>query len=519
MTNRMRMWRGRALAAVGLGALGGALAGCGKAEAPSGPGFEIAVAPLTLTSVTNACYRVTVTNGPNRTGDIVWQRDNVCADDYGDGRGAITYIGTCDADVAAQNSVTLELMELVEGSPTQTPIADADYQNPCGQIADWSTPGGRDTLLTGEDPYGPCTQNKTCVENADVRVDFDLTVMRRAMQGFFDVAVEFDDIFCSAKLDCQDELLHDADGHRSATAVVAFACTAGENEETFLYTSDLVLSCDDDGDPMTPAPYNYVMGASGEVPGQHGPVQARVGTGPLGAHQEPNNGSKADGVFQWATYQGDEQLTSNGQDLEKCYWNRAVGLDTAAFEALGVTSCTLSAIGTATDTLDGIATLGSAGFTYPIVRWSVVVYTAANATTGTPATLCGPNPLNGDGSGVTTEYVSASTDPQTLMPITGMMACGADVLLCAAGPIIGDGRDRVVASQEGETITVETGGQTATIPLTGALAGYKLGATCHGDGCCVAMDATLDAIIRDPRDPIDFDPVDPVDPPTPPHHP
>ena len=34
--------------------------------------------------------------------------------------------------------------------------------------------------------------------------------------------------------------------------------------------------------------------------------------------------------LEWAAYLGDEQLMSNGEPLEKCYWNRAIGLDRAA---------------------------------------------------------------------------------------------------------------------------------------------------------------------------------------------
>src|SRR5690606_23447930 len=66
---------------------------------------------------------------------------------------------------------------------------------------------------------------------------------RRAQQGFFDFAIEFDDIFCSAKLDCAPSLLHRPDGSRGPTAIVAFACSGGKGDRTYMYSSDLVLSC------------------------------------------------------------------------------------------------------------------------------------------------------------------------------------------------------------------------------------------------------------------------------------
>src|SRR6201999_2048098 len=92
-----------------------------------------------------------------------------------------------------------------------------------------------------------CAQAATCAENADTPVRFDLTIMRRAQQGFFDIAVSFEDVFCSAKVDCEDrdgdplELLFDGD-ERASTAVLALACTAGANE-TNIYLDDVVVDC------------------------------------------------------------------------------------------------------------------------------------------------------------------------------------------------------------------------------------------------------------------------------------
>ncbi len=68
--------------------------------------------------------------------------------------------------------------------PSATPPGDgdADFENPCAEAGD-------------------CVLSFPCVENEDVFVEFNITVMRDAEQGFFDIAVNFEDIFCSAKFD------------------------------------------------------------------------------------------------------------------------------------------------------------------------------------------------------------------------------------------------------------------------------------------------------------------------------
>ncbi len=78
--------------------------------------------------------------------------------------------------------------------------------------------------------------------------------MRDANQGFFDVAINFEDVFCSAKLDCTYDndgnvpinLLFDpVTGERRQTAVVALACTQGPNADnrTHLHVTDVRYRC------------------------------------------------------------------------------------------------------------------------------------------------------------------------------------------------------------------------------------------------------------------------------------
>ncbi len=98
----------------------------------------------------------------------------------------------------------------------------------------------------------PCQREPACVEGGDTCVTFDLTVARPASQGFFDVAVSFEDLFCSAKVDCVAdrggdeplELLFAPGGsERLPSAVLAFACTAGVGADTQLYLSGLAIDC------------------------------------------------------------------------------------------------------------------------------------------------------------------------------------------------------------------------------------------------------------------------------------
>ncbi len=362
-------------------------AGCSGTPAVK-DGLALSVAPLDLPSVSKVCYDLEVTNGPGRTGDVVWSRgtpglnggtgdgDAVCSDRFGNGAGGdISYVAPCDADGPGgqrTNSVTLWFDGLYD---------DADgYIDPAG-FDGWQVP-----CVDATGVAVGCTLDVLCSENADTPVEFNFTVMRDANQGFFDIAVNFEDIFCSAKVDCRDALLHDGDV-RAPTVVVGFACTAGESQRTTLHVSDLVLSCDG----MAPTQLSAAA-----APGQQGPAGA--------------------GVFEWAVYQGDEELTSNGAPIGKCFWNRAIGLDRAA---LAGKSCRLT----------GVASASSAGVVppsgssaYPLIRFDVEVLTADGS-------LCAAQPLNGDESGVQTDYLLGSSAPTGAEALAATMVCS----VCGSG--------------------------------------------------------------------------------------
>ncbi|PKN58204.1 MAG: hypothetical protein CVU56_07150 [Deltaproteobacteria bacterium HGW-Deltaproteobacteria-14] len=323
--------------------------------------MEVRVAPLNLAGVTNARYRVTVVNGLT---EQVAQVD-LDADRYGDGAGSLAYVVPCDAG-ANDNQVTVEILDLYGGDPQ---VALTDFQNP-----------------------GPLTKTVTCRENADVAVSFDIVVARQANQGFFDIAVELSDVFCSAKLDCVDDgppvanidLLFKPGGGRDTTVVLALACTGGVGsaQATHLYLDDIGLDCD--ADELA----DVVLDPTA------GPGNAYGAASP-----DPD---PADAVFQYAVFAGQEALTVGGDPAGKRYWNVAIGLDTTRLGA----GCRLKTRATASDgALAGNAP--PADTTYPVIAYDVLL-----SADGGGLMQCGHNPVNGAGSGVTTAYLAASPTPE-----------------------------------------------------------------------------------------------------------
>ncbi|TNF38167.1 MAG: hypothetical protein EP329_01195 [Deltaproteobacteria bacterium] len=335
-----------------------ALAGC-LAEAPAEPDarLAIAVAPLTLDGVTNATYTLTVLNS---AGDTVWTR-TVDSQGYGDGSGSLSYVGTCDAD-ANPNRVQLVVDELeANGAPL---VSGVDWVNPA--------PAG-----------DPLERLVDCAANVDAAVTFDLALARAATQGFFDVAVSFQDVFCSAKLDCQrDEgaglvdlafLANPLTGARDLTAVLAFACTAGPGQDTVLHMNPIAVACTSGG--LT-AQVDPSAGPGNLDPAFDGPL--------------PNTTQL---LFQAAAYRGDEQLGTN----HKAYWNVALGLNRDAFAVGG--TCRLTASATVSDgPFDG--GFSPVGTRWPYVSWDVVVFDGG-------ALTCAQHEVGG-GDGVAVVYGATS---------------------------------------------------------------------------------------------------------------
>jgi len=320
-----------------------AVTGCVEVHAPAdhGAGVTLQIAPLGLDGVDEALWDVIVENGdtPRQT---VWSA-RLSSTRFGDGAGSVTYVGPCDAsEGASDNRVSLRLIGLYAGNVA----APGGY----GDIAPV------ENALDFRDP-GTMTREVTCLPNADVTVDFNVTIIRPANQGFFDVAVNFADIFCSAKYDCTAaDLLFDELGARARTHVLGMSCTTGEaaDTETVLYLDDIVIDCGAGGtatlDPGAgPGNYRAMSAPAGEQ--WHGAVF----TG--GFNQ----------LFQVASYRG-VTPASGGLGVETRYWNLALGV------AGSLAGCTLTTAGTADD---AAAAGGAQGGVveipdvYPYIVWDV----------------------------------------------------------------------------------------------------------------------------------------------------
>jgi len=341
---------------------------CVRDEAPRGPEVAVSVAALDLPGVSNAVYTLEVQNGSD---EVVWTR-TIDSDGYGDGAGSASYVGPCDAD-DNDNTVLLTLDELWANGVQLT--AD-QFKNP-----------------------GTLQRDFECVPNADVAVTFDLTIIRPANQGFFDIAVTFDNIFCSAKLDCKGSdnqpimLLHDADGARATTLVMGFACTTGNTSDiTILYRDDIEITCG--GNTVTVDPDGAGNLPAGNITGQTGIL--------FGAQ------------------------VSRGKELfafDKQYWNVMLGLvDT---EGVYPANCTLSSAATAAR---GYFTANSTpdGTSYPYILWDDIVLTD-----GSGALQCSQHAVDDTPVGVSTEYVPLATpytfdhEWSTHIPIVGQGIPGA----------------------------------------------------------------------------------------------
>ncbi len=399
-------------------AAGVAAGGCGEGvREGAGPAragrVAVAVAPLTLSGVGNVTYRLTVQNGASPA-DTVFEVE-VDADRFGDGRGGVAYVGPCDA-ADNPNRVTIEILTL---------------EDEAGQVIDEA--GWRDPT--------PVSLTVACVENADVAVDFDLTILRDAEQGFFDVAVELSDIFCSAKLDCVDALLHNG-AERDTTVVVAWACTAGPGQQSWLYMDPVVVWCSD-GTQLTVSP-----------------------GGALG-----NQGGLAPYFFQSALYRGAEALPG----LDKCYANTAIGVDLEAMPA--DLDCHVRAAATAAEARWPMGNT-PAGAVYPYVVWDVPIVEDG-------VLVCGKHAVDQPDSGVRTTYTTVSQGHHfaAAMSCTDTPVVEPTGLVCQTG--LGDGDAVELIDRGGQAIEIVVGG--ISMGMKQLPDGYALATECCQDVCCTPL--------------------------------
>ncbi|PKN54767.1 MAG: hypothetical protein CVU56_24810 [Deltaproteobacteria bacterium HGW-Deltaproteobacteria-14] len=418
--------------------------GCSEANDADGrvkgPALGLEVAPLELPGVTDACYSVGVFNAADpSSGETVWSEGHICADQYGDNLGAIAYVGPCDADGPGgerMNSVRLIMTDLCAGGSCvegggATSIPAAEWDNPC------PAPDG-------------CVKQALCSENQDTPVVFNLTVMRDAKQGFFDIAVNFEDIFCSAKLDCADDEGQDIDllyngAARDATVVAAVACTSGPGDtcDTHVYMNDMRIDC-----------YASVAerDADAGVPVSTYTLSPAAGPGNAGAHPPL--------LFQTANYWGVEQLPQ----MNKVYWTTALGIVESELTAGNV--CVFHGSATAGDHL-------FSNGQSPQDTWYPFIEYAVNLNEG-DGLSCGQHPLNEAGSGVQTVYTDASG-----MTFGNHLDCGTEDVSSTV-----DCSGAVPAlAMEGASIT--STGSNVVVTINGvASQAYSLGAGTVA-GCCV----------------------------------
>lgn len=201
-------------------------------------------------SIGRICYDLEVVNGADA---VVTPPTRICATADGAAAGAtLDFVGTCDA-VENPNRVRISVASLadVDGN------AILDFQDPCAG--------------------GACERTFGCVENADTRVDVDLTIMRPLGAGFVDVSVQVDELFCSAKADCAGPPLvapapggHYVGGGQSL--VLGMACAGPGNAAPAILRSDIELVCggrrvavDPTATGAAPAPFSEQAAFVGEA--------------------------------------------------------------------------------------------------------------------------------------------------------------------------------------------------------------------------------------------------------------
>jgi len=354
--------------------LGGCLLAAPDEEAAgSGPELAVVVTALELASAGDVVWDVAVFSGSE---EPVWQR-RLTSSAFGDGAGSTTYVGPCDARPEAEHH-TVDLW-LVGVFAQPIPPGGAGAFNAGSAIGDGAVDG---TALPVQSPTasGPIRESVTCLASEDVAVTFDVTVLRPASQGFFDVAIGYDELFCSAKFDCcydidgegcaadgADDilLLHDAGGARGRTFILALSCTAGPGGDalTTLLMDSLELDC------TTPAGAPFTPDVTID-PGSH-----RVGNlcdASAIAACEAISAPVLDPselLFQVATFRGVDALVWGTDVARVAYWNVALGVEPA------ITGCRLRSRATAADAERSPALAATGlipdGHVYPYIAWEV----------------------------------------------------------------------------------------------------------------------------------------------------
>jgi len=285
--------------------------------AAAGSAFmDVTIAALTFDGVGDAVWDLRVANAGPET--VLATR--LSSARFGDGAGSASYVSPCDASAGANpNTVEVRLLGL--------------YAEPVAELGAHGSPAPSGALPAQLPDL--LTQDVPCVANADQPVRFDVTILRPAEQGFVDIAVNFNDLHCSAKYDCgAEDLLFDG-ATRSTTHILGLACV-GPSAAPTLYLDAIAIDCGGAGSvSLDPAP---------ATDGNQGAVAI----------------ASDRGLFQWAVFRGQEETGAT----HRSYWNVALGVD-------DLSGCTVSTRGTAdrSEVLDTGAI--PAGVVYPFITWDV----------------------------------------------------------------------------------------------------------------------------------------------------
>lgn len=117
--------------------------------------FDIGVNSESTVELIDVCFTIAVEGGD---GESVWEQSACSNSRYGNGSGGdITYIGVCDSTSPNTNTVRLWIDAITTADP------GVQLQNPC--------PG------EGHQPDKACTLTASCIEDMDVLVEFNLTLV------------------------------------------------------------------------------------------------------------------------------------------------------------------------------------------------------------------------------------------------------------------------------------------------------------------------------------------------------
>ncbi|MCC6620068.1 MAG: hypothetical protein IT385_02365 [Deltaproteobacteria bacterium] len=166
-----------------------------------------------------------------------------------------------------------------EGVDSRAPSGAMVFVAPCQTYPDGSDRPGQVTItltdvrgpggvaLEDAELPAPQTQQFNCKLEQDALVPFHFTVLRSANRGFVDLAIDIDDVLCSAKFDCQQALLHGPDGKPAPTLVTGLSCRGTGPDTSIVFAGELVCF-DDEGIPERPITTREVFNGFEDATGQ-----------------------------------------------------------------------------------------------------------------------------------------------------------------------------------------------------------------------------------------------------------